>query len=77
MNLKSRHLLIMLACCLIPLVGLAAITLFNIPANNVLTFGLVLLCPLGHLLLMKYMMPGHGHAHAEHELETKPKRQYE
>ena len=77
MNLKSKHMLIMLACCLIPFVGLIAITVFKIPANNVLTFGLVLLCPLGHLLLMKYMMPGHGEAPAEHHHESKPKKQYE
>lgn len=77
MNLKSKHMLIMLACCLIPFVGLVAITVFKIPANNVLTFGLVLLCPLGHLLLMKYMMPGHTEAHGEHHHESKPKKQYE
>ena len=81
--MKSKHMLIMLACCLIPLAGFAAISIFKIPANNVLTFGLVLLCPLGHLLMMKYMMPGHQHGdeHAEHVhehiSETKPKRQYE
>ncbi len=77
MTMKSKHLFIMVACCTIPLVGLAAITVFKIPANNVLTFGMILLCPLGHLLMMKYMMPGHRHAHEAYEPETKPKRQYE
>ncbi len=77
MTMKSKHLLIMVACCAIPLVGLAAITVFKIPANNVLTFGMILLCPLGHLLMMKYMMPGRNHGHEACEPENKPKRQYE
>ncbi len=67
MNTTSKHFLIMVACCLIPAAALTAIFVFKIPANNVLTIGLVLLCPLGHLLMMKYMMPGHNHDHESHD----------
>ncbi len=60
--MKTKHMLIMLACCLVPLAALVAITVFNVPANTVLYFGILLLCPLLHLAMMRSM----GHEHAEH-----------
>jgi hypothetical protein len=60
MNLKgNRHLWLMLLCCLIPIGLLGAIFLFGIPASKALIFGMILLCPLLHIL----MMLGGGHAH--------------
>ena len=63
MHMTKKHLLLMLACCLIPLAGLVAIWASRIPANNVLYFGLILLCPLLHLLMMRGML-GHNHGDA-------------
>lgn len=69
--MKKSHLWIMILCCLIPIVGLAAVFLFNIPVSNVVYFGLILLCPISHLLMMKYM--GHEQSsvdHSQHEHHT-------
>lgn len=63
--MKKSHLWIMILCCLVPIVGLAAVYIFNIPLSNVLLYGLILLCPLSHLLMMKFM--GHDHSAAEHD----------
>lgn len=62
--MKKSHLWLMILCCLIPIVGLAAIFLFNVPVSNVLFYGLILLCPVSHILMMKYM--GHDHSSTEH-----------
>ncbi len=68
MNMNKKHLLIMLACCLIPLAGFAAISFFKVPANSVIYVGLLLLCPALHLLMMRGMM-NHDHAdeHDQHQ----------
>ncbi|MBI4769342.1 MAG: hypothetical protein HY784_02735 [Chloroflexi bacterium] len=61
--MTRKHALIMLACCLIPLAALAAIFVFRVPANSVLFFGILLLCPALHLLLMRNAPAGHAAGH--------------
>jgi hypothetical protein len=45
--------------CLAPLAAVVAVWVFNVPVNTVLIIGLLLLCPLAHL----FMMRGGEHKH--------------
>ncbi len=58
--MNNKHLVLMLACCLVPVAGLAAIFLWDVPVNSVVLVGLALFCPLAHLLMLKFMPREHG-----------------
>ena len=55
----KRHAVLMLICCAIPLLLIAALSALGILGTWGL-YGLILLCPLMHLLMMR-----HGHAHSK------------
>ena len=61
--MKKSHMWMMILCCLIPVAGLVAVYFFQIPLSKVVFFGMMLLCPISHLLMMKFM--GHDHSAPE------------
>jgi uncharacterized membrane protein len=64
--MNKRNLWILLLCCLLPIIGLAAIFLLEIPVNTVLYVGLLLLCPLAHFFMMGRMHNHNKNEHGEH-----------
>ena len=59
----TKHALLMLACCLIPLAVLGPILVSGISLGGFLPFAIMLLCPLLHVLMMR----GMGHDHSAHD----------
>lgn len=59
----SKHTLLMLACCLVPLALIGAINAFQIELSGLLPIAILLICPLTHLLMMR----GMGHDKGGHQ----------
>jgi hypothetical protein len=68
--MSKKHMILMLACCLIGMGAVAAIYLFRVPTNSVLVGLMLLLCPLSHILMMRGMMG--GHENHDHDHSTTP-----
>ncbi len=58
----SKHTLIMILCCLIPLVILGVLWAIGI-SGSYLILGVILLCPLLHIFMMRGMHKEVGHDH--------------
>ncbi len=58
----SKHTLIMILCCLIPLAILGILWAIGI-SGSYLLLGVILLCPLLHIFMMRGMHKGGGHDH--------------
>ena len=61
-SVSAKHLLIMLACCLIPLGLLGAVLFLNVDLGSFGLVAIMLLCPLLHVFMMRGMGHDHGRA---------------
>lgn len=58
----SRHSLIMMLCCLIPLAILGVLWVAGV-SESYLLLGVLLLCPILHIAMMRGMPRDSGHNH--------------
>lgn len=56
-----------IGCLLLLGVAFTALHILKIPAGNLLSFGVILLCPLMHIFMMKDMHHGHHAAGEKNE----------
>ncbi len=57
-KIKQNHLLLMIICCLIPVVLVTILVPLFKESTDYLIWLIVLLCPLSHLLIMRGCAPG-------------------
>ncbi len=53
--MDRKHMLVMLLCCLAPILAISALFLLQVPISTLLLLALVMICPLSHLLMMRHM----------------------
>ena len=72
--MTKKHMLLMLACCLIPIGAIVAISVLKIPTTGLMSTAIALMCPAMMLLMLFGMRGGHGEQHEQHTaapVETK------
>lgn len=68
----KKHGIMMLACCLIPIVGVVAISAFGLKSRSLGSLA-ILLCPLMHIGMMLSMRKSKGKAPCcAHEQQVQP-----
>jgi len=73
-KIKQNHLLAMVLCCAIPIVGILALSAAGV-LGSWAYFLMILLCPLGHIFMMRGMHSSHAEQVARTEvnkIEHKP-----
>ena len=65
-KIKQNHFLTMILCCAIPVVGILALSAFGV-LGSWAYFLMILICPLGHIFMMRGMNSAHAdsNTHAE------------
>ncbi len=69
---KHKHTLMMVLGCMIPLLLLGILWVAGV-SQNILSFGILLLCPIMHLLMMKNM--NHGAQKPESKIDEDKKEE--
>jgi len=69
-KIKKNHALAMILCCGIPIVGIMALSFFGI-LGSWGYYALILICPIGHLLMMRGMHSNSGDKMVTRQIENK------
>jgi len=56
----TKHSLVMLACCLVPMALLGLVLATGVSLGGLAPYAMIVLCPLLHVVMMRGM--GHGHS---------------
>jgi cytochrome b561 len=73
-KIKQNHFLAMVLCCAIPLIGILALSASGV-LGSWAYFLMIMLCPLGHIFMMRGMHSSHAEPVARPEvnkIEHKP-----
>ncbi|CAG0937687.1 hypothetical protein TFLX_06636 [Thermoflexales bacterium] len=73
--MTKKHLLLMLACCLIPIGLITIISVLALPTSGLTTTVIALMCPLMMLFMMFGMRGGHEDHHEQHTTPPIDKKQ--
>lgn len=73
--MTKKHILFMLACCLIPIGTIVLIGALAIPTTSLTTAVIALMCPLMMLLMMFGMHGSHEEHHEHHAAAPAEKKQ--
>jgi len=66
-EIKQNHFLAMVLCCAIPIIGILALSAFGV-LGSWAYFLVILLCPLGHIFMMRGMHSSHTEQVAQPEV---------
>lgn len=69
-KMNKKHLILMILGCVIPMAVIFILFIIGIPLNKILLFGLILICPLSHILMMRMMMNHGDDSHINHTPES-------
>ena len=67
-KIKQNHFLAMALCCAIPIVGILALSAFGVLGSWAYML-LILICPLGHIFMMRGMHSAHADSHTHPEMK--------
>ncbi|CAG0995853.1 hypothetical protein ANAEL_02585 [Anaerolineales bacterium] len=73
--MNKKHMLLMLACCLIPIGAIAAISALALPTSALTTTVIALMCPVMMLFMMFGMRGGHEEHREQHTTPPVEKKQ--
>jgi hypothetical protein len=67
-KIKKNHALAMVLCCGIPIVGILALSSLGV-LGSWAYYALILICPLGHIFMMRGMHSSHGQGEVQPDIK--------